>query len=198
MLTGSIAGLGSQYGSGLKAVNCQSGDLLAEAQEQAAGEEGVLKALDAAAVSLRGKLGESLSTVQAPTPLDEATRSSLEALKAYSLGMKTNLAKGDIAAIPFYKKGGKSLHRNFAAAYSGLSEIYSDHSLVGLAAEYAGSLRATGEGERVGKVQHRGLLLLRRDRRKIFTRRRRPMNCGGRLTREALGLIETWEIFPAT
>jgi len=63
MLTGSIAGLGSQYAIGLKAENCETGDVLAEAQEQAAGKEAVLKALDAAAVSLRGKLGESLSTV---------------------------------------------------------------------------------------------------------------------------------------
>ncbi len=137
MLTGSIAGLGNQYVIGLKAVSCQSGDVLAQAQEQAAGKEGVLKALDAAAVSLRGKLGESLSTVQEyATPLDEATTSSLEALKAYSLGMKTNLAKGDIAAIPFYKRA-VDLDPNFAAAYSGLSEIYSDHNEVGLAAEYA-------------------------------------------------------------
>ena len=64
MLTGSIAGLGSQYVIGLKAVNCDTGDVLAEAQEQAAGKEAVLKALDAAAVSLRSKLGESLSSVQ--------------------------------------------------------------------------------------------------------------------------------------
>ena len=38
MLTGSIAGLGSQYVIGLKAVNCDTGDVLAEAQEQAAGK----------------------------------------------------------------------------------------------------------------------------------------------------------------
>src|SRR5271157_3237189 len=63
MLTGSIAGLGSQYVIGLKAVNCNTGDMLAEAQEQAVGKEAVLKALDAAAVSLRSKLGESLSSV---------------------------------------------------------------------------------------------------------------------------------------
>ena len=90
MLTGSIAGLGSQYVIGLKAVNCNTGDVLAEAQEQAAGKEAVLKALDAAAVSLRGKLGESLSSVQKyATPVEEATTPSLEALKAYSLGVKT-------------------------------------------------------------------------------------------------------------
>jgi len=45
-------------------VDCDLGDVLAEAQEQAAGKEAVLKALDAGAVRLRGKLGESLSSVQ--------------------------------------------------------------------------------------------------------------------------------------
>ena len=59
MVTGSIASLGSQYVIGLKAVNCDSGDVLAEVQEQAASKETVLKALGTAAVSLRGKLGES-------------------------------------------------------------------------------------------------------------------------------------------
>src|SRR5262249_39123069 len=117
MLTGSIAGLGSQYVIGLKAVSCQNGDLLAEAQEQAAGKEAVLKALDAAAVSLRSKLGESLSTVQEyATPLEDATTPSLEALKAYSLGVKTRYAKGDTAAQPFYKRS-VELDPNFAYAY---------------------------------------------------------------------------------
>src|SRR5271165_5752639 len=105
MLTGSIAGLGSQYVIGLKAVNCNTGDVLAEAQEQAVGKEAVLKALDNGAVSLRGKLGESFSSVQQyATPLEEATTPSLEALKAYSLGTKTWWAKGDTAALPFFKR----------------------------------------------------------------------------------------------
>ena len=94
MLVGSIAGLGSQYVSGLKAVNCNTGDVLAEAQEQAAAKEAVLKALDNAAVRLRSKLGESLSTVEKfDTSLEEATTPSLEALKAYSLGVKTPIRK---------------------------------------------------------------------------------------------------------
>src|SRR5215831_18518196 len=114
MLTGSIAELGNQYVIGLKAVNCQSGDLLAEAQEQAAGKERVLKALDASAIGFRSKLGESLSTVQEyATPLDEATTPSLEALKAYSLGNKAGAAKGDTAALPFYKRA-IELDPNFA------------------------------------------------------------------------------------
>jgi serine/threonine protein kinase/tetratricopeptide (TPR) repeat protein len=136
MLTGSIAGLGSQYVIGLKAVNCQSGDLLAEAQEQAAGKEGVLKALDAAAVGLRGKLGESLSTVQEyATPLADATTPSLEALKAYSLGQKTRYAKGETAALPFYKRA-VELDPNFAEAYRRLAVGYFNLNEAGLAAEY--------------------------------------------------------------
>jgi tetratricopeptide (TPR) repeat protein len=105
MLSGSITGLGSQYVIGLKAVNCDTGDVLAGAQEQATGKEALLKALDAAATSLRTKLGESLSSVQKyATPLQDATTPSVEALKAYSLGEKTLSTKGETAALPFYKR----------------------------------------------------------------------------------------------
>jgi tetratricopeptide (TPR) repeat protein/predicted Ser/Thr protein kinase len=134
MLTGSIAGLGSQYVIGLKAVNCNSGDVLAEAQEQAAGRETVLKALDNAAVSLRGKLGESLSSVEKyATPVEEATTPSLEALKVYSLGLKTWSAKGDTAALPFYKRAAE-IDTNFAMAYAWESAVYFDlNEIVGCA-----------------------------------------------------------------
>jgi eukaryotic-like serine/threonine-protein kinase len=137
LLTGSIARLGSQYVIGLKAVNCQSGDLLAEAQEQAADKEGVLKALDSAAVSVRSKLGESLRTVQEyATPLADATTPSLEALKAVSLAYKTGFAKGGTAALPFYKRA-IELDPNFAYAYNALGVAYSGLNEPGLAAEYA-------------------------------------------------------------
>jgi len=137
MLTGSIAGLGSQYVIGLKAVNCNTGDVLAQAQEQAAGKEAVLKALDAAAVSLRGKLGESLGSVEKyATPVEEATTPSLEALKAYSLGWKTRFAKGETAALPFFKRA-VELDQNFAMAYRAMSAIYANVNEVGRAAENA-------------------------------------------------------------
>jgi serine/threonine protein kinase/tetratricopeptide (TPR) repeat protein len=124
MLTCSIASLGNQYVIGLKALNCSTGDLLAETQEQAAGKEAVLKALDAAAVSLRGKLGESLSSVQKyATPVEAATTPSLEALQAYSLGRKTIYAKGNTAGLPFYKRA-VELDPNFALAYRALASTY--------------------------------------------------------------------------
>jgi tetratricopeptide (TPR) repeat protein len=137
MLTGSIAGLGNQYVIGLKAVNCDTGDVLAEAQEQAAGKETVLKALDNAAVSLRGKLGESLGSVQKyATPLEEATTPSLEALKAYSLGIKTEYAKGDTAALPFFQRA-VELDPSFAMAYRTMSAVYFSLNEVGRGAENA-------------------------------------------------------------
>ena len=135
MLVGSIAGLGSQYVIGLKAVNCDTGDVLAETQQQAAGKEAVLKALDAAAVSVRSKLGESLSSVQKyATPLAEATTPSLEALKAYSLGRKVNSAKGETAALPFYERAAE-LDPNFAMAYRAMAITYSNFNEFGRAAE---------------------------------------------------------------
>jgi len=136
MVSGSIAELGSQYVIGLKAVNCITGEVLAEAQEQAASKEAVLKALDRAAVSLRSKLGESLSSVQKYDAPLEATTPSVEALKAYSLGKKTDYAKGATAALPFYKRA-VELDPNFAMAYRAMSISYSNLGEPGREAEDA-------------------------------------------------------------
>jgi len=126
MLTGSIAPAGSGYEVSLQAVTCNTGELLASAQEQAADKQQVLKALDRAAASLRGKLGESLSSVQKyDTPVEQAATSSLEALKAYSLGNKTRWEKGDSAALPFYTKA-IELDPNFASAYLTLAVTYAN------------------------------------------------------------------------
>ena len=136
MLSGSIVALGTQYVLGLKAVNCSSGDLLAEVQEQAAKKEEVLKALDSAAVSLRRKLGESLSSVQKyATPLEEATTPSLEALKAYSLGARAIAERDDNpGAVPLLQRAIR-LDPNFATAYGLLAVSYNNLGETTLAAE---------------------------------------------------------------
>ena len=137
MVTGSIATLGSQYVIGLKAATCDTGEVLAETQEQAAGKELVLKALGAAAVTLRSKLGESLSSVQKyATPVEEATTPSLEALKAYSLGVEADRWKGSAEALPFLKRA-VELDPNFAAAYRLLSYCYFELCEFRLSAENA-------------------------------------------------------------
>jgi serine/threonine protein kinase/tetratricopeptide (TPR) repeat protein len=135
-LAGSIASLGSQYVLGLKAVNCQSGEPLAEKQVTAASKEKVLDALGEAASKLRTELGESLATVQRfDVPLAEATTSSLEALKAFSLGRKANNEKGPAAALP-YDQHAIELDPNFAAGYRAVGLDYSNLGETGRASEY--------------------------------------------------------------
>src|SRR5713226_8421910 len=88
-IEGSISMLGSEYVVGLKAVNCRTGDLLTQEQVTANRKEQVLKALGQAASSLRRKFGESLVSIQKYDALPEdVTTPSLEALQAYSLGIK--------------------------------------------------------------------------------------------------------------
>ena len=135
-IAGSIASLGSQYVLGLKAVNCQTGDPLAEGQVTAASKEKVLDALGEAASKLRSQLGESLATVQKfDVPLAEATTSSLEALKAYSLGLKAYNVGGSAAAVPYTQRA-IQLDPNFAAGYNEAGIEYSYLGQQSRAAEY--------------------------------------------------------------
>ena len=136
IVLGSISNLGGQYILGLNAVGCSNGDTLAEEQEQAATKGDVLKALGTAASALRGKLGESLATVQKFDVPVEATTPSLEALKAYSMGITTGRTKGDAEAIPFMKRA-VELDPNFAMAFVGLGVEYANLGQASLAAEYA-------------------------------------------------------------
>jgi serine/threonine protein kinase/tetratricopeptide (TPR) repeat protein len=135
-IAGSIASLGSQYVLGLKAVNCQSGDPLAEKQVTAASKEKVLDALGEAASKLRTDLGESLATVQKfDVPLEQATTSSLEALKAYSLGNKARNEKGNEAALP-YDQRAIELDPNFAMGYRAVGSDYFALAELGRASDY--------------------------------------------------------------
>ena len=133
VLSGSIASLGQHYAIGLNTMNCQTGDSLGSEQAEAATREDVLKALGAATTRLRKKLGESLVSVQKySTPIEQATTSSLEALRSYSLGIKAQHERGDEAAVPFYGRA-IELDPNFAMAYARLGVVYWNESQTQLA-----------------------------------------------------------------
>jgi class 3 adenylate cyclase/Flp pilus assembly protein TadD len=136
-LSGSIASLGSQYVLGLNAVNCRTGDGLAQEQVTAEGKEHVLKALDEATIKLREKVGESLSTIQKfDVSILEATTPSLEALKAGSLASQALNKEGDFPkAITLYKRA-IELDPNFAHAYASLAACYLNLGDSELAAQY--------------------------------------------------------------
>jgi len=124
-LKGSISRLGTQYVVGLEAVNCGSGDTLAKEQNEAASKEDVLKALDKVASTMRTKLGESLASVQKFDVPIEATTSSLEALKTFSMGVKTSRERGDAEGISFQKRAIEQ-DPNFAMAYALLGLSYAN------------------------------------------------------------------------
>jgi serine/threonine protein kinase/tetratricopeptide (TPR) repeat protein len=137
-IAGSITALGNQYVLALNAVSCQSGDILAQQQVTAATKEKVLNVLGNAAARLRGELGESLATVQKfDVPLSQATTPSLEALKAFSLGVRASLQKSTTESIAHYQRA-IELDPNFAAAYRGLAGNYASLAEIGRASQYLG------------------------------------------------------------
>ncbi len=133
-LEGSIAQVGTQYLLTLKAVNCSTGESLGSTEAQASDKNHVLDALGRTASEIRNKLGESLSTVRAyDTSLMDATTPSLDALKAYTVGLQKGKSN-DSAAVPFFKRA-IELDPGFASAYSGLAACYLNLGESGLARE---------------------------------------------------------------
>jgi serine/threonine protein kinase/tetratricopeptide (TPR) repeat protein len=126
MLTGSITNQGTQYAITLQAVNANTGDVLARAEGQAANKNEVLNALHKMDSQMRGKLGESLASIQRyDMMLSQATTPSLEALNAFTRGDSKHAGGDEMAAIPEYQRA-IELDPNFASAYARLGTVYSN------------------------------------------------------------------------
>ena len=126
MLIGSIDSIGGQYAITLEATNTATGESLGRQQVQAERKEDVLNALHRAASKLRSQLGESLATVQKyDMSLSQATTSSLDALKALSMGDSKHNAGDELGALPIYQHA-IELDPNFAMAYARLGTVYSN------------------------------------------------------------------------
>jgi eukaryotic-like serine/threonine-protein kinase len=136
LIEGSISSLGRQYVLGLTAVNCGTGDVLAQEQVTADGKEQVITALGKAASRIRGKLGESLASVQKfDGPPENVTTASLDALQAYGLGVRTHVIRADYpGAIPFYQRA-VNLDPKFAMAYARMATCYANLGQTTRAAE---------------------------------------------------------------
>ena len=137
VISGSIAPLGNDYVISLEATNAQTGDSLAREQTEASGKEQVLKSLDKSASDLRQKLGESLSSVQQfTTPLEQASTSSLDALKEYSTGIGFHNHLDEQSALPHFRRA-VELDPTFAMAYATLGVASSNTGDRKRAVEYA-------------------------------------------------------------
>jgi serine/threonine protein kinase/protein involved in temperature-dependent protein secretion len=136
VLAGSIAQFDRRYAITLEAIDSQTGVLIAGALAEAEGKDQVLRALGQASMQLRERLGESLASIQKfAAPLEQATTSSLEALKAWSRGLE-NARSGRSGAVAHYKRA-TELDPNFAKAYVSLSLAHSYQEQPEPAAEYA-------------------------------------------------------------
>jgi len=124
MLEGQLNMIGRSYVATLEAVGCSAGESLAREQTQVDSKEKVLRALGPMATAMRTQLGESLATVRKfDVPIEEATTRSLEALKAYALGVAQRAKGDDIGAIPFLEHA-VLIDPSFASAHSALSAIF--------------------------------------------------------------------------
>jgi len=135
MLVSSIARLGNHYVMTLEAINAQTGDAIASEQVEAENREQVLHALGEAATRVREKLGESLQSIQKfGAPIEQGTTSSLEAFKAFSLGVEQQLKGKYLEATPFLKRA-TEIDPNFALAYARKASMYYNSRQYDLAAE---------------------------------------------------------------
>jgi serine/threonine protein kinase/tetratricopeptide (TPR) repeat protein len=151
VMNGSITSIGSEYVVGVDAVNCETGATLAREQVEVAKKEQVIGAVGKTASSLRGKLGESLASVQKfDAPAEEATTSSLEALKAFSLAEAERDKGSEYTAIPFYKHA-IEMDPNFAVAYARLGQAYANTQQSALAIE--STKQAFQRRERASEVE---------------------------------------------
>jgi tetratricopeptide (TPR) repeat protein len=124
MIDGSVSALGQLYVVTLMASECQSGRVLSQEQIDASSKEHVLQALGRMTSAMRSRLGESLASVQKfDMPVEQVTTPSLDALRAYTLGVARRQAGAEIESIPFFEHA-MQLDPDFAMAATALSTVY--------------------------------------------------------------------------
>jgi tetratricopeptide (TPR) repeat protein len=119
----------------LSAKRCPDGSRMAHTEEQAARSDLVIHHLGEAAARLREQLGESRESVKRlDCPLERATTPIPAALKSYAEARKVASEKGDLEAVPYYRKA-IDIDSRFALARSALAVSYYNLSQMGLASE---------------------------------------------------------------
>ena len=136
-LSGSIVKLGSSYIVTLNAQNTRNGDDIASEQAEAADKDHVLDAIGKVSTAMRGRLGESLASIQKlDTPFGQATTPSLEAFRAYALGDIDHEKGLEIPQAEGHYREAIELDPNFAMAWCRLGVVYSNAGQLSKAVEY--------------------------------------------------------------
>lgn len=137
LLLGTISSLGNNYVITLEAQNAETGESLAREHVEASSKEQVLASLGKATSELREKLGESLSSISKHyVPIEQATTSSLEALKAYAMANEERAKGSPEEAATLYKRA-IELDPNFAMAYARMAVFHGNREELEQAQPYA-------------------------------------------------------------
>ena len=137
MLEGSVSRLGSNYVLTLAATDCESGSSVARQQGEATSASEVLQVLGSLSSSMRTVLGESLPSIrQFDVPIEQATTKSLEALRAYALGLAERRRGRELESVAFFNQA-IELDPDFASAYTTLSTVYGSLGELRRSEEYA-------------------------------------------------------------
>jgi len=117
IVTGEVTGIGNGFIIALRLVSPDSGAVLAAFQTTVDGPSGLVAGVDEVTRKLRGRIGESLKSVQASPPLSQVTTSSYEALKAYTEGARAFDIEHDFPkAIPLLRRA-VTIDTGFATAW---------------------------------------------------------------------------------
>lgn len=123
-VTGDVTGLGNGFVIALRLVSADSGDVLASYQTTVDGPSQLVAGVDEVTRKLRGKIGESLKSVQDSPPLAQVTTASYEALKAYTEGARIFDEQQDYQkAIPLLRQA-VTIDTGFAMAWRKLATAY--------------------------------------------------------------------------
>ena len=126
LVFGSISRIGTKYVLAVQVEDCADTRILAREQVGVDSREQVLGELGGITSTLRRKLGESQVSIQHfDVPLEQATTTSLEALRAYSLGVEQRAQGTERQSIPFFEHA-IELDPGFAMAYAQLGGAYSN------------------------------------------------------------------------
>ncbi len=156
-ITAALAKPDRYYSLTLEALDSRTGARLALIQTEAESRDAVLRALTQAAAELRTKLGEKLITVRRYAAPLEASTSSLEALKAYTLAYEAQERGKYQEAIPLYQRV-IEFDADSTIAYSGLAAMYGETHQPALAIE--ATTKAYALRERVGEFENFRLTFL--------------------------------------
>jgi tetratricopeptide (TPR) repeat protein len=141
IVAGDVARAGGSYVLTARLVAAESGEELISLRETASDSSTVMEAVDQLSRRMRERLGESLGSIRASTPLDRATTTSLEALRKYSQALKA-IDAGDLDLGESLLKEAVELDPEFAMAWRKLAvQAFDDQRARRAAATRAYELR---------------------------------------------------------